>query len=143
VSACVVWRGLQLVARLRPDPQTPDAAWISLSGGEGYDYLIRVHSGEDAKSPFDHWAPTLAQALAFGDPYGVKPEDSRSHVSYGRVRHRQPVSGVISEYSPEAGSSAPSLVQSTNKAELSRRIALSRGMTENGTSCRIRYIWSG
>ena len=68
---------MQLVAMVPLNKDDPDTRWLSISGGEGFGFLIRRHSAEDSESPFDDWQLTLEHALSYGDAYGVSRSDWR------------------------------------------------------------------
>lgn len=65
---------MQMVAKL-PIDESYAARWLSISGGEPGGYVIREHVTEDGRSPYDSWAATLDEALAYGDAYGLSRDD--------------------------------------------------------------------
>ena len=67
--------GVQFVAQLPPDQGDSGSRWLSVSGGEGFGFLVREHSVEDRESPYDQWAASLEDALAYGNAYGVSQSD--------------------------------------------------------------------
>jgi hypothetical protein len=68
---------MQLVAQVPLDESEPDTRWLSVSGGEGFGFLIRRHTDQDSKAPYDDWAHSLEEAVHFGDAYGVSRSDWR------------------------------------------------------------------
>jgi hypothetical protein len=67
--------GVQLVAEVQPDESDPETRWLSISGGEGFGFLIRRHVEKDSHASFDNWAHSLEDALAYGDAYGLSNVD--------------------------------------------------------------------
>jgi hypothetical protein len=63
------------VASVPPDNGDADTRWLSLSGGEGFGFLVRRHTDEDSRAQYDHWAQSLEDALSYGDAYGVSRKD--------------------------------------------------------------------
>lgn len=66
---------MQLVAWIPYDQSEPETRWLSVSGGEGFGFLIRRHTDEDSQAPYDDWALSLEDALSYGDSHSVSRED--------------------------------------------------------------------